>query len=527
MSSERKLCFMTWNSNGLQVNREEKKRKIGKCDVVFLQETHSSESEILEVLDDYKSFYTTQTSNTTGVAILIKTNILEEECSIDKDIHGCYILVKCILNGQLFTLMSVYNHHINIRPLMKLTSVLEKHAEGILLIGGDFNVALNPYLDRTSRTKNPDHLHFRPVVEKLMTSFHLVDVWRRLHPTDRQYSYKQNSDNDIRSSRLDYIFVTEESMQYIEKCVISPCTFSDHRPVVLKICMSDKESKKREVCVDITELETRMQILKLQEKVVDKWLSCKRKYWPNLDLTLNPHITPLISDSEVLQAIQSLIVTEVERPDSLPVAFYKTYSYVLIPRLCAYFNKILQEPTNIPKAFTMRYKVSMTHYIFNVDYLILATIMARWLYEHLQSHSADYAIGITKKTVLFSLKVPINVLWSSLNGLLDEEQDKQRTEPPLHNKFKICVLHKILKDCLNTEYKSLYFGCPLTPVLITLYLKHVANKMIKKAKNQRTSIHISRENVIVTFSEEFDLLENFKEKLNSVEFTILEPDSSK
>nr|XP_055075140.1 uncharacterized protein LOC129454616 [Misgurnus anguillicaudatus] len=312
MSSARRLRFMSWNSNGLKSKILKVKTEIQKqnCDVVFLQETHLGTGKIFEKLKDYKSLYTTQTSTRTGVAILIKKEIYEEtSCTIERDHAGCYILVKCTLNGQLFTLMSVYNCHTDIKPLLTLRSVLEKHAEDILLIGGDFNLALNPYLDRTSTKRNKTHSLLRPIVKELMTSFKLVDVWRRFHPTDRQYSYQQKHVE----SRLDYIFVPEESMRYIETCEISRYkSCSDHYPVVFEVTLSGDESKKLELFPNIIKEEDTKDVLRFQQSVIDKWLSSKRKYWPNIDLPVNFQTSLMISVSvsEVEQAIQSLNHTE-------------------------------------------------------------------------------------------------------------------------------------------------------------------------------------------------------------------------
>ncbi len=235
MSSGENLRFMSWNSNGIKTKIKKVRSEIDKqkCHVVFLQETHSN--EVLKKLEDWKSFCTTQKSKDTGVAILIRKDIFELYNTITDD-NGCYIVVKCTLKGQLFTLVSLYNPPGNTKPLIKLINVIEKNAEGILLIGGDFNTTLNPYLDRNSETKNKQHLSLKPVVELFMTSFQLVDVWRRFHPIECEFSYKSSKDPvKAVKSRLDYLFVPEESMHYIKSCEISKeeCC-SDHQPVLFE-----------------------------------------------------------------------------------------------------------------------------------------------------------------------------------------------------------------------------------------------------------------------------------------------------
>lgn len=519
MSSGGNLRFMSWNSNGLKTKIKKVKREIKKqkCHVVFLQETRSF--EVLETLKDWKSFFTTQTSKQRGVAILIRKDVFDEsDCKIE-DVNSCYIVVKCTIKGQVFTLVSVYNPQADPRPLMKLQNVIEKISDGILLIGGDFNIALNPYLDRISKTINTKHLHFKPVMNRFMTSFHLVDVWRRFHPTERQYSYEQK---EVKS-RLDYLLVPEESMQYIKTCEISDkkCSF-DHCPVLFEISMPDEEFHP-----DITEQENKMHIFNLIHSVNDEWLSYKHKQWKELNLEINPCTPLIISVKEVESAIQSLAVNQkhFKRPDGIPLSFYVNNSYALIPYLCVFYHNIIEQSMNIPKSFSQAFDVSETHCIFNIDYLILATILARWLSDHLESHSTDYTDDGKNTAVLFTFKEPLEkVRWSVLRSFLAKENDITKTNPPLSDKLNIDILNRVLRNSPRGKYKLLCWGCPLTPVLMTLCLKHIANEMICSVQDNKSKIFISRENVIARFSDDFDrcLLGNLEKKYIIVDCILLE-----
>ncbi len=524
MSSGKNLCFMSWNSNGIntKINKVRSEIEKQKCHVVFLQETHSNEG--LEKLEDWKSFCTTQTSQNTGVAILIRKEIFESFKNIEMDNNGCFILVTCTIKGQLFTLVSLYTPPGNTKPIIKLINVIEKNAEGILLIGGDFNIALNPYLDRNSETKNKPHLSLKPVVELFMTSFHLVDVWRRFHPIECEFSFKSSKDPvKAVKSRLDYLFVPEESMQYIKSCEISKeeCC-SDHQPVIFEICMTKEESKKPEVCLEITKEENK-------PLSSDKWLRYKSIYRTKPDLTKNPH-TPPIKEKEIVNAIESLAVNQkqVNRPDGILLSFYVINLYYLIPNLWAFCNHILQQSMDIPEFFSEAFKVSETHYRFNVNYLILASIMARRLRDHLESHSVEYTDDRKKKnykTVLFTFKEqPIKVRWSVLKTFLAIEMDKVKTNPPLPDSYLIDIFDRILKNSPRRKYKLLCWGCPLTPVLMTLCLKRIANEMFEIVNDQASNIFISRENVVARFSLDFDekLLKNIEEKYTFVEWKLVD-----
>ncbi len=518
------LHFMSWNSNGTTTKIKKVKREIEKqeCHVVFLQETRSGGA--LETLEEWKPFYTPHKSQHKGVAILIRKDIFDDSCcTIERDVDGCFIVVKCTLKEQLFTLVSVYNTKADPRPLMKLRNVVEKYAEGILLIGGDFNIALNPYLDRNSKTINKNHLHFKPIMETFMTTFHLVDVWRRFHPTDRQFTYQQKTV----MSRLDYCFVTEESMKYITSCEISTETCcSDHQPVLFQIGMSKEKSMEQEFGQVIAEEENKIHIFNKITSVTDKWLSQKHKYCPELDLTINPCKPLMISVREVESAIQSLAVNQkhIERPDGIPVSFYLNNSYALIPYLCAYYNNILEQSMIIPESFNKALK-SETHYRFNVDYLILTTIMARWLSDHMESHSEDYKDDGNNNAVLFTFKEQsVKLRWTFLRTFMAKEMDIDKTNPPLSDKLKIDILNRVLTNSPRGKYKLLCWGCPLTPVLMTLCLKCVAKEMTDSVRDQTSKIFISRENVVARFSVDFDrgLLRDLDQKYDLVKCKLLE-----
>nr|XP_021323874.1 uncharacterized protein LOC110438134 [Danio rerio] len=509
------LTFMTWNTNGLKTKPKDVKAQIDKfkCDVAFIQETHISPNNrsVFDLFQDSESFFTTYKSKERGVAILIKKDLLGKSKTYDMmDDSGCYIAVKCNLKGQLYTLVSVYVHQVDARPLKKLRILLENFAEGILLIGGDFNIPLNPYLDRKSSTKNERHFMLKPTVDKFMTSFHLVDVWRRLHPIDCQYSTSHNS-------RLDYVFVPEESMRHVKSCTISmeKCC-SDHQPVLFEIKKNCKrkrgppnhfddntQKKKQKILKQMVGVNTKQkkrEISTFVPEISKQWLSCKQEYWgKDFDLTYSQKSMEMIPVMVVEKAIHSLAVNENEskQQDCNSLSFYKRYSFALIPYLCVFYHKILHKPMATPKYFNKATKVGQ-HCIFNIDYLILTTIMARWLCDHLDLHSSDYRKD-NKKTVVLAFKNgPKMIPWSFLESCLAKEQKRK---PPLMAEFKIDFLKKILKNSKDNRYKMLFWGCPLTPVLMRLCLTHVAERFIERANQPNSEIQICKENVIVRLNE--------------------------
>uniref|UniRef100_A0A3B4HAY2 Endonuclease/exonuclease/phosphatase domain-containing protein n=1 Tax=Pundamilia nyererei TaxID=303518 RepID=A0A3B4HAY2_9CICH len=62
-----------------------------------------------------------------------------------------------------------------------------RHEGGICICAGDFNVILNYNLDTTSQTRCKTHIsrHLNLTLEETG----LVDVWRLLHPSQRDYTH--------------------------------------------------------------------------------------------------------------------------------------------------------------------------------------------------------------------------------------------------------------------------------------------------------------------------------------------------
>lgn len=62
-------------------------------------------------------------------------------------------------------------------------------------------------------------------------SLHLFDVWRKLHPSTRQYSFRRGRS----ASRLDYWFVSEHMFDSKIFSEIIPYPLSDHASITIRV----------------------------------------------------------------------------------------------------------------------------------------------------------------------------------------------------------------------------------------------------------------------------------------------------
>lgn len=122
-----------------------------------------------------------------------------------------------------------------------MASLIADKAEGIILIGGDFNCVLRAAVDRLpagSGSKSQKSL----ALLALMGELGLVDVWRSLHRKERDFTFF--SQVHCAHSRLDMFLMSGTDSFRATECNIEANTISDHAPVCLKLKMSPNNNFK-------------------------------------------------------------------------------------------------------------------------------------------------------------------------------------------------------------------------------------------------------------------------------------------
>nr|XP_023671348.1 uncharacterized protein LOC111845881 [Paramormyrops kingsleyae] len=241
---ERPLHILNVNINGLKENGnklfKEPERSENEVDVVLLTETHIGENDTLENYEnDWRLFFTRYNSKSKGAAILV--NKKRDFRPLDEivDESGNYVIVSCWISGTFCTFVSVYHHQEETGLLKKLSEKIKPLYTDILVVGGDFNTALDEEEDTTSQSDNDDHIRIRKELLPFMDEHDLIDAWREKHPDDREYTYKYQRNHVMYYSRLDYIFINAKKKKLIHDCKHNNY-ISDHRPVSLFLDLKDQ-----------------------------------------------------------------------------------------------------------------------------------------------------------------------------------------------------------------------------------------------------------------------------------------------
>ena len=207
-------CSVAYPGKLIDLNQKKKMKGVLKelkdSHIVLLQETHfgPDDTNTFDELEGFRKYFPKYHARRKGVAILITETVDWEYVHFNGVDEGSSLILIGKLRGQLYTFVNVYNHRHDKHLLDKLTVCLRGIDLGVLVIGGDFNTALNPHLDRTSTVPNLRHAALRKSVERFATSVNVVDVWRMINPKGKGYAYAHG----VNKSRLEYIFIQVTSL---------------------------------------------------------------------------------------------------------------------------------------------------------------------------------------------------------------------------------------------------------------------------------------------------------------------------
>ena len=109
-----------------------------------------------------------------------------------------------------------------------------KHINDSLVLGGDWNCVQNASIDTRGMSYTYKQVEW---FRKMQKRFNLIDIWRKLFPFRKQYTWRQLTLNIF--SRLDYWLVTDLLSSYVKTTEIKPVPFCDHCAITLRLMSSN------------------------------------------------------------------------------------------------------------------------------------------------------------------------------------------------------------------------------------------------------------------------------------------------
>lgn len=233
---DRVLKFVSFNVNGLNGPIKRKRvltylKKL-KVDLVFLQETHLTAQEHKKLKREWVGQVVSSSFNSRarGVAILVNKNTPLEILDTDIDSSGRYVFVNCRIFSEQWSLLNLYAPNYDDEIFMQNMFLKAAGGQQNILIGGD------PIMDKS--TKAISNSKAAKTTQTFMKDLNLIDIWRRMHPQTRDYSFYSCPHKS--HTRIDLFLLSTQLFHRVLDSEYLSRMLSDHSPLTLSILFPDK-----------------------------------------------------------------------------------------------------------------------------------------------------------------------------------------------------------------------------------------------------------------------------------------------
>ena len=241
VDSSSKLCIISQNVNGFGnlVKRAQilAHLELYKPDILFLNDTRlgkSGQDSFVNQHLDYLFFFNSSSSQSRGVDILIKKSCPLDVISSWGDIEGNILILNCNFDGEQIILCNVYGPNRD-RPLFfsNLFDKLNDYGANHVVIGGDWNVPLNPNVDCYNYNNIRMNGARRTILDALDNGG-FCDPFRLMNGDKKDFTWERFG-GGAQAARLDYFLVTSVSFKFVSLSHSFHKYRSDHKPILLTI----------------------------------------------------------------------------------------------------------------------------------------------------------------------------------------------------------------------------------------------------------------------------------------------------
>uniref|UniRef100_H2ZWT8 Endonuclease/exonuclease/phosphatase domain-containing protein n=1 Tax=Latimeria chalumnae TaxID=7897 RepID=H2ZWT8_LATCH len=148
------------------------------------------------------------------------------------DPAGCFVIVHGRWGSKLVTFASMYAPNVDDPLLIQNFFLQLTQYPSPWVIGGDFNCSLDMVMDRSSSAPVAQ-THMAKTILASVAECGLMDIWRHLHPTAREYSHYSHVHKSF--SRIDLFLISSSLIHRVKACEFLPHFISDHSPVRIQL----------------------------------------------------------------------------------------------------------------------------------------------------------------------------------------------------------------------------------------------------------------------------------------------------
>lgn len=209
----------------------------------FLCDTHFTKKEEKQIRAEwgYECYFSSYNSQSRGVAILFNNNFDFKVKKVIHDINGNYLIIVIRTMERDIALANIYGpNRDNPDFYSHVQNELEQLQYDGLIMGGDWNLVLNPTLDYQNYRHNNNTKAQEKVIE-MAGELELVDIWREINPETLRYTWRRP--NPPQQARLDFFLISECLLSFIKEVDIHYGYRSDHSQISFKLELKKEDRK--------------------------------------------------------------------------------------------------------------------------------------------------------------------------------------------------------------------------------------------------------------------------------------------
>ncbi|KAL9953780.1 hypothetical protein ACROYT_G041245 [Oculina patagonica] len=180
-------------------------------------------------------FFSHGSTHSKGVSILINPSSKLNVQVTGKDLDGRIVSINLIYNSAKISICNIYAPNDSQQQqkfLLTLNRYLMSHTEiSNLIVGGDWNVTLQACDKKGGIPWRPTL--YRDKLIAIMDDIGLIDVFRKLYPNERSFTYESKSLKV--KSRIDFFLVSKSVENWVVKTNTKVSNAPDHKAVVLEL----------------------------------------------------------------------------------------------------------------------------------------------------------------------------------------------------------------------------------------------------------------------------------------------------
>lgn len=119
--------------------------------------------------------------------------------------------------------------------LLDIIQTLDEYDNDDRIFGGDFNCILNDALDKKGGAETHTNKNMRDILNTFIEESDLIDIWRKQHEHDRQFTYHCKYKRTNIFSRLDFFLTSFGISNLVQKSSIKPSILTDHSMIIITI----------------------------------------------------------------------------------------------------------------------------------------------------------------------------------------------------------------------------------------------------------------------------------------------------